>query len=41
MSWERGRSTVERLLADGELQQVTPSSNMADRLLAGARGPLA
>ena len=36
MSWERGRSTVERLLADGELQQVTPSSNMADRLLADA-----
>ncbi|WP_420625527.1 HEPN domain-containing protein [Candidatus Poriferisodalis sp.] len=36
MSWERGRSTVERLLADGELQQVTPSSNVADRLLADA-----
>lgn len=36
MSWERGRSTIERLLADGELQHVTPSSNMADRLLADA-----
>ena len=36
MTWERGRSTVERLLAGGELQHVTPSSNMADRLLADA-----
>ena len=36
MSWERGRSTVERLVADGELQQVTPSPSVADRLLADA-----
>ena len=36
MSWERGRSTVERLLASGELQQVTPSPATADRLMADA-----
>lgn len=36
MSWERGRAEVERLLADGELQQVTPSSEVAERLIADA-----
>lgn len=36
MSWERGRSTIERLLASDELQHVTPSPAMADRLLADA-----
>lgn len=25
MSWERGRSDIERLLNDGELERVTPS----------------
>jgi hypothetical protein len=36
VSWERGRADVERLLADGELEQVTPSAEVADRLLQNA-----
>jgi CHASE1-domain containing sensor protein len=35
MSWERGRAEIERLL-DGELEQVTPSADVAGRLLANA-----
>jgi hypothetical protein len=34
MSWERGRSDIERLLADGELERVTPSDEVTARLLA-------
>ena len=34
MSWERGRADVERLIADGELEQVVPSLAVASRLLA-------
>lgn len=36
MSWERGRAEIERLLADGELERVTPSDEVARRLLADA-----
>lgn len=36
MSWERGRPEIERLLADGELQRVTTSSEVTARLLADA-----
>lgn len=36
MSWERGRSEIERLIADGELEQVVPSVGVASRLLADA-----
>jgi hypothetical protein len=36
MSWERGRAEIERLLADGELEHVTPSPDVASRLLANA-----
>lgn len=36
MSWERGHSTVERLLADDELHHVTPSAAVANRLLVDA-----
>ena len=36
MSWQRGRDDIDRLLAAGELERVTPSPNVADRLLADA-----
>jgi hypothetical protein len=36
MSWERGRADIERLIADGELERVTPSDEVARRLLADA-----
>ncbi len=36
MSWERGRPEIERLLADGELERVTPSDEVAGRLIADA-----
>jgi hypothetical protein len=41
MRWEQGRATIERMIADHELQQVPPSRDQADRLLAQARGHLA
>ena len=34
MSWERGRAEVERLIADGGLERVTPFDEVAARLLA-------
>jgi hypothetical protein len=37
MRWEQGRAAIERMLADGELQQVPASREQADRLLAQAR----
>lgn len=37
MSWERGRAEIERLLASGELERVTPSAQVATRLLDDAR----
>lgn len=36
MSWERGRADIEKLIEDGELQRVTPSEEIAARLLADA-----
>ncbi len=36
MTWERGRTDIERLIADGELERVTPSDEVASRLLADA-----
>lgn len=36
MTWQRGRADVDRLLAAGELEWVTPSPDVADRLLADA-----
>ena len=37
MRWEQGRAAIERMLADGELQQVPVSREQADRPLAQAR----
>lgn len=37
MSWERGRTDVQRLITDGELARVAPSAEVARRLLADAR----
>ena len=36
MSWQRGRAEVERLIANGELEQVTPSAGVANRLMGDA-----
>ena len=36
MPWERGRATIERLLEDGELERVTPSTELAARLMDDA-----
>lgn len=36
MTWERGRADVERLLAQEELERVTPSEAVAERMLADA-----
>ena len=36
MSWQRGHAEVQRLIADGELEQVTPSAEVASRLVADA-----
>lgn len=41
MSWERGRPDIERLVNDGELERVTPSPEVADRLLATADAHIA
>ena len=34
MRWEQGRTVIERMLTDGELQRVPASRAQADRLLA-------
>ena len=36
MTWSRGRVTVERLLRDGELEQVVASAELAERLMEDA-----
>lgn len=41
MRWNQGRATIDRLIADGELQRVPPSREHADQLLAQARRDLA
>lgn len=37
MTWERGRAAIDKRLAAGELERVTPSADVAARLLADAR----
>lgn len=37
MRWEQGRATIERMIADGDLQSVPASRSQADRLLVQAR----
>jgi hypothetical protein len=39
--WNQGRATIDKLIADGELQRVPPSREHADQLLAQARKDLA
>jgi hypothetical protein len=41
MRWNQGRSQVDRLIADGELQHVPANREHADQLLAQARKDLA
>lgn len=41
MTWSRGRATIERLLADGGLDQVIASPDLAERLMEGAQRYLA
>lgn len=41
MTWERGRADIERLITDGELDRVAPSSEVAARLLADAEAHIA
>jgi hypothetical protein len=41
MRWNQGRATVDKLIADGELQRVPPSREHADQLLAQAHKDLA
>lgn len=41
MSWERGRADIERLLENGELERVTPSTEVAGRLVASAEAHIA
>lgn len=41
MRWNQGRATIDKLIADGELQRVPPSREHADQLLAQARKDLA
>jgi hypothetical protein len=35
--WNQGRETIERMLADRDLQRVAPSREQADRLIKQAR----
>jgi HEPN domain len=41
MRWEQGRTTIERMLADGELQRIPANRVQADRLLQQARNHIA
>lgn len=41
MGWNQGRSQVDRLIADGELQRVPANREHADQLLVQARKDLA
>jgi hypothetical protein len=38
--WNQGRATIEKLVADGELQLVPPSRERADQLITQARKDL-
>lgn len=37
MRWEQGRAEIEHVIADKRLERVTPSREMADRLISQAR----
>jgi hypothetical protein len=37
MRWEQGSASIDRMLADAELQRVPASRDQADSLLAQAR----
>jgi len=41
MTWERGRAEIERLVDGRELERVTPSPDVADRLIADATAHIA
>jgi hypothetical protein len=41
MRWNQGRSHIDRLIADGELQRVPANREHADQLLAQAHRDLA
>lgn len=41
MRWNQGRSQVDRLIADGDLQRVPANREHADQLLVQARKDLA
>ncbi len=41
MTWARGRVEIDRLLANGELERVTPSDAVAGRLLKDAEAHIA
>ncbi|HUN37714.1 MAG TPA: HEPN domain-containing protein [Trebonia sp.] len=41
MRWNQGRATIDKLIADGELQRVPPSREHADQLLAQAHRDIA
>lgn len=41
MSWEGGRADIERLITDGELERVTPSDEVAARLMSDAEAHIA
>jgi uncharacterized protein (UPF0332 family) len=38
--WNQGRATIDKLIADGELQRVPPNREHADQLLGQARKDL-
>jgi hypothetical protein len=41
MRWNQGRTEVDKLIADGELQRVPPNCEHADQLLVQSRKDLA
>jgi hypothetical protein len=41
MRWNQGRAEIDKLIADGELQQVPPNREHADQLVVQARKDLA
>jgi hypothetical protein len=41
MRWNQGRTEIDKLIADGELQRVPPNREHADQLLVQSRKDLA
>jgi hypothetical protein len=41
MKWNQGRTEIDKLITDGELQRVPPNREHADQLFAQARIGLA